>query len=290
MPYPAYQPFRYRSFLQKEKRFRINLKPLKLENWLEPDDRFALELNERERIQKEHPNQVFYAEASSRPSQIETVELILDFLLHHHGDCWDADAHTITDKQRGIIWKRSDFEEAPLMLASKLVQDDLVLMTPCETGYRLCAASVCFPSNWDLTKKVGKPLLEIHAPVPGLDGRTGQLIDGIFNNFRTKTPGWRINWSLMTHGSLYSPTPKGRKLTLAELEDFERSKDWYLRVERQALRRLPKAGDILFTVRIYHDPFEEMLRQPDCSDIHAHLIAAVAALGDAERGYKGFIG
>mgnify|MGYP000846223527 CR=1 FL=1 len=36
-----------------------------------------------------------------------------------------------------------------------------------EGGWRLAAGSLCFPSSWSLVEKFGKPLQDIHAPVPG---------------------------------------------------------------------------------------------------------------------------
>lgn len=288
MPYPPYVPFRYRSFLEKEKHFKIGLKPLDLNRWLEPDDRFAEELEERERLQRDHFGQVFHAEPLSRASQQNVLDLVLEFLEQNFPDCWSSDSKTITDRIRGRVWVREDFADAPLLLASKLVQDDLVIMTPGETGYRLTAASVCFPSNWDLTEKAGLHLADIHAPVPGLSGRTGQLIDRIFSTLKTGVPAWRINWSIMTHGALFSPSPKGRTLTVTDMETPETCQDWYLRVERQTLRRLPGTGDILFVIRIYHDPFRDLAGHPDGAKIHAGLLSAVKALGEDERRYKGF--
>ncbi|TIU52784.1 MAG: DUF3445 domain-containing protein, partial [Mesorhizobium sp.] len=56
---------------------------------------------------------------------------------------------------------------APLVQASLLVQEDLILMRRDESGWRLAAGSLCFPSSWSLLEKFGKPLQQIHAPVPG---------------------------------------------------------------------------------------------------------------------------
>ena len=40
-----------------------------------------------------------------------------------------------------------------------------------EDGWRLAAGSLCFPSSWSLDEKFGRPLQEIHAPVPGFGPR-----------------------------------------------------------------------------------------------------------------------
>lgn len=36
-----------------------------------------------------------------------------------------------------------------------------------------------------------------------------------------------------------------------------------LRVERQTLRRLPRTGAIVFTIRVYLTPLEELVKEPD---------------------------
>ena len=36
-----------------------------------------------------------------------------------------------------------------------------------------------------------------------------------------------------------------------------------MRVERQTLRRLPRTGAILFTIRVYLTPLEQLVREPD---------------------------
>jgi hypothetical protein len=62
----------------------------------------------------------------------------------------------------------------PLHQAALSVQEDLVLMRKGEAGWRLAAASVCFPSSWNLREKFRRPMHEIHGPVPGFAERHPQ--------------------------------------------------------------------------------------------------------------------
>ena len=48
------------------------------------------------------------------------------------------------------------------------VPDDLCVIES-HGNQRLIAASVCSPSYWDLTKKIGKSLRDIHKPVKTLN-------------------------------------------------------------------------------------------------------------------------
>jgi hypothetical protein len=54
-------------------------------------------------------------------------------------------------------------------------------------------------------------------------------------------------------------------------------------MERQTLRRLPRTGDILFTIRIYVQPLCEVAAHPERA---AHLATAMRALPPHMRGYK----
>ncbi|TGQ25043.1 heme-dependent oxidative N-demethylase subunit alpha family protein, partial [Mesorhizobium sp. M4B.F.Ca.ET.214.01.1.1] len=80
----------------------------------------------------------------------------------------------------------SSLAGAPLVAASLLVQEDLILMRRDVSGWRLAAGSLCFPSSWALTEKFGKPLQQIHAPVPGFGPgtRPADLINRMFDGLQ----------------------------------------------------------------------------------------------------------
>lgn len=69
----------------------------------------------------------------------------------------------------GETWdlRRTDFH--PLDLAARLVQEAE------RDGYVLAALSVCFPSRWRIAEKLGKPLRDIHAPVPHYDEKLARI-------------------------------------------------------------------------------------------------------------------
>jgi hypothetical protein len=47
----------------------------------------------------------------------------------------------------------------------------------------LSAASLCFPSRWDVREKIGKNLLGIHGPVPHYAETIGSATQNIFDKF-----------------------------------------------------------------------------------------------------------
>ena len=50
-----------------------------------------------------------------------------------------------------------------------------------------------------------------------------------------------------------------------------------LRVERQTLRRLPRTGAIVFTIRVYMTPLEELVKEPD---VPGRLASAIRSWPD----------
>ena len=172
--------------------FTIGLKPLDLAEWLEIDALYQPYLAEKRRLFAERPDDVFAQEAGTEDAQREVLDLVRAHLEAHAPHLPRLDARP---------------GEAPLKTASLMVQEDLVLMRRGEDGWRLAAASLCFPSSWSLAEKFGRPLQDIHVPVPGFGPgtRNETVIGRIFDNLAVDRPVERANWSLQDNPALYHP-------------------------------------------------------------------------------------
>jgi hypothetical protein len=102
---------------------------------------------------------------------------------------------------------------------------------------------------------------------------------------RPETPMIRWNWSLYGDGRLFHPDSSGPGER--RFGDGERAEHVHLRSERQTFRRLPKSGDIVFTIKIAVDPLETLERHSAGPAIAAALIAQLAALTGEQLSYKG---
>jgi hypothetical protein len=260
--------------------FAIGLTPLNLADWIETDGALGAYLQEKDRLCAAHPETVFVEELATRAAQKEVLKELVSWLLENRSEIYSAKGNGVSIKGTG---RRIELDAAapPLLTAAGLVQEDLVLMRKSETGWRLAAASLSFPSSWSLREKFGRPMHEIHAPVPGFGAgtRNAELIERMFDKFQPSNPVKRFNWSLYTDGALYHPASSG--------ERDVRPEHAFLRVERQTLRKMPVSGDILFTIRIYLDPLLALQSQPNAGQLAASLAGQLMALDAEQLAYKG---
>lgn len=263
------------------KLFAIGLKPLALSEWIDTDERLAADLAEKERLAAERWSEVFAAEPGTDAAQAEVLALLAGHLMQRFPDLYRQDGGTIL-----VTGRRVPLTGPPaLWTAARLVQEDLVLMRRGEAGWRLAAASLSFPSSWKLAEKFGRPIHEVHTPVPGFGGgtRNAELIARMFDNMRAETPMIRWNWSVYGDAELFHPhnSPARRFGTGVRAENV------FLRVERQTLRLLPESRDILFTIRIVVDPLEALERHSDAARIATVLIEQLFSFNAEQLDYKG---
>jgi hypothetical protein len=163
-----------------------------------------------------------------------------------------------------LKWKFriSDFEEWPLDLCGRFVQEDLCLMAPGPDGYTLEAASLCFPARWRLMDKMGLPMGAIHKPVPGYSEKLSRPVDSFFNRIAVDRPVWRVNWSLTTDPTMFQPVRQKHSASELSITSKNAGDKVYMRCERQTLRRLPDTGWILFTIKTYLDKVSKLHKYP----------------------------
>jgi len=266
--------------------FRLGLEPLDLCDWIEVDDHLEFYLNEKHRLTKLYGDKLFVAEEGTRKAQLEALEMIASHITTQFPEIYHSlhDGRVIDIPCAKATVEIDDKDVAPLMLASWLVQEDLILMRKGEDGWRLAAASLCFPSSWSLREKFSKPLGQIHAPVPGFEtgSRNDIVINRIFDNLNPEQPVRRLNWSIYSDDELFHDDRAAEHL---RKQDFENG--IFLRVEHQTLRKLPLSGYILFTVRIHIDPLEQLAAHPNGSDICNGAITLLQKLDAAQLAYKG---
>jgi hypothetical protein len=263
--------------------FQIATQPLDPADWLDPDAHMAAQLAEKARLRETHLSEIFAELPASFPAQAELLGLLADYLPNRFPDMWQREGEAVRIVPTGQTVLLAG--QSPLLTAASLVQDDLLLLSRAEAGWRLVAASLSFPSSWNLSEKIGKVLDAIHGPVPGFgpETRPAQLMARMFDALRPETPMIRWNWSLYGDRRLFHPdiSPSPRFGT------GERADPVHLRIERQTLRKLPETGAIAFTIRISLVDLNELSAHPEAKTIAGQLHAQLEALTPEQLDYKG---
>lgn len=289
MNLPAHTPYDGSSKL-----FAIGLKPLDPAAWIEIDGTYDAQMREKRRLFVTIPEDIFVEEPDTREAQGEVLTLLRQHIARAFPERFRETCKGIAISGHPALTTQMLQSLPPLHAAALLVQEDLILMCRGENGWRLAAGALCFPSSWSLREKFGKPLQEIHAPVPGFGpgSRVEEVIRRIFDNLQVDQPVERMNWSLQAVPDLYYPLSNaGRDERAAtrptKFPDIAAVARGFIRIEGQTLRKLSRSGDILFTIRIHLDPFEALRRHPDCARLARSFAAELLALDARQLDYKG---
>jgi hypothetical protein len=275
----------YLPFADGQWRMNLGLKALNLPEWIDIDQHFVEELALKDQLLKNQYSDVFASIPSSQASQQEVLDLLLSHLLDYFPQYYQQQGTTIENLCTGQIWQIVDFEAAPLDLAGRLVQEDLLLLQPSASGYILAAASLCFPLRWRLSEKIGRNLTQIHAPVPGYQEKLKNPVDSLFERLKFEHPSWRMNWSIVDTPELFLPPSSNQDLEAIINQENVRDK-LFLRRERQTLRRLRQSQDILFTIHSYVDPLKNLENDPPLA---AKLAQAIQQIPTEMQSYKNLL-
>ena len=149
--------------------------------------------------------------------------------------------------------------------------------------WHLEGAVLCFPSLWVLADKMGKPTSLVHEPVPYYAEELSKRVDTFFDRLSPDKPVWRRNFSVWPTLLLWAPRLDP---SLCPSEQFVDGKpvSW-LRSERQTLRRLPRTGAILFSIRVQTVPLSALALRPDrARDLAAWLRSEAGGTRRREMG------
>ena len=241
----------------------------------------------------------FVMEEESLDAQRETLELFMAYLPDRYPDMYtySKEDHTITVHPIESTFTIAEWMDRPLELCERIVQEDLVLMRPGKPlddakhgseGYYMSAAAVCF-SFTKLPEKLSQPVEFLHAPVPGYEKHLRKTMNMMFSKLQPEQPLWRNNWGFSSSGSLDEPffgsdaLSEGRKIDRDVTK--EDVKALFLEIEYQTIRRLPRSGYLLFTIRTMVDPLHSLEHVP--AKAAQCLAASIRGMSPEMRVYKG---
>jgi len=129
--------------------------------------------------------------------------------------------------------------------------------------WRLTALSLSAGSFFTAEEVIGRSLAELHGPVTGFADRFLVRVQRIFEGLRPELVLERRNWTLLNSDALHTPSSAPIRARIGEIGADQAGEALHLRVERQTLRRLPRTGGALFTIRVWLAPLADLAQDPE---------------------------
>lgn len=270
---PEYEPWAAGGF-----RWRLGLRPLDPDDWIEIGADYVEQMTAKAAARTAHPDTVFVELPEARPACDEVLDALVDHLVRLWPNDFRRTPTEIVNVRTGEHIAL-DGSIHPLDVAGRLVQEDLVVMVPIDGRLVFAAGSVCFPNRWDLRSKLGRSLAEVHEPVSRLNEQLADPIDRVFQRLTPDRSYWRLGWGVLDTAELYQAVDG----TAPPRPIDPTVHDVHVRVERETLRRFALTGCVLFTIRTYISPVQNVAAD---SASFARMTQALAAMPDDVRAYK----
>lgn len=218
--------------------FTIGLRPIPEAAWLEGGE--ADPAARKDPLAAAHRDIVWGEAEGSRPGQAEAAALVAAAL--------------------GAPLDGADLP--PLLAAARRVPDDLVLMEKAHGEWRVSALSLCAPTFFTAHEVLGRALGDIHRPVHGFERRFLTRVVRIFDGLRPGLVLERRNWSVVNSPETFTPQSGPIRARIDDIAPAGAGAELFVRVERQTLRRLPRTGGALFTIRVWLSPLDDLAGDP----------------------------
>lgn len=213
--------------------------PLTGDHWTCIDDAFAGQMSERDRLIAASPTLVHALQPRAKPAADELYATLLQTLATRPG--YHLSPHKVRRPDGVSVALDPD---QPLLTLGRLFQEDFCILERIGAEHILTGAILCFPAGWTLAQKLGRPMTQIHTPVPNYDPDIAKRVQRLFDAIRPEQPLWRANSLIYDDPALHQPRLEGAPRPRPVFKTYARS-------ERQCLVRLPKTGAVVFAIHTY---------------------------------------
>ncbi|EME42118.1 glycosyltransferase family 22 protein [Dothistroma septosporum NZE10] len=294
-PPRPYRPFRYGPY-----HITMGLRNMHWDEWIELDNYYLRYHTDKARRIEERGSRCSYTDSSPRVfnGAVELLEELASYLSERYPTMFIRTTNGIdnilTNESFDIRAEHltmNGIKEDPMQLCGRLVEDDLAVMFEREGGqYYLLAGSVLLAGFWRLEDKFGMPLSEIHTSgdVPGYKEKLEKGMTNFFRRVQPEKPVLRNNYFIQVDDNLAWSHSIGREdsetVSWSTAGKNKAIEHHFFRSERQSLRRLPRSGGVVFTIRTYFHPITEIAAEPG---VPGRLASAVRSWGEDVSRYKG---
>lgn len=179
----------------------MGIRKMDWNEWIEMDSNFVPYHDAKvAELQKDVMSRVQYVDnEATRLACFEVLDELTRYLTHRYPEVfqlYNGHIHNTVTGER-FKYPAANPTEA-MVVAAKLVQDDLVIMVKNDDGhYHIDGGAVCLPGFWRLTEKFRMSLDELHieAGVPHYREKLQKAMNRFFENMTCEKPVIRNNVS-----------------------------------------------------------------------------------------------
>lgn len=226
------------------------LQPVADGDWLRVDDAYAAQMAYRDRLIAQRREEVVMRAASPTTAEAVLLEQVVANVLALPGY---ARVDSGVRRPDGVTISLAS-DENPVVIAARLAQEDFLILEQTSDGHVLTSAVLCFPASWTLAQKIGRNMLGIHQPVDRYDDNIAKRVNRVMDVLQQGNAVWRANVLCYNDPELHQPRLEH------ERRPFDPAGPVYVRVERQALKRLTPAATV-FSIHTYLVPIEALTRE-----------------------------
>ncbi|KAL9599213.1 MAG: hypothetical protein Q9219_003994 [cf. Caloplaca sp. 3 TL-2023] len=305
----TFEPRPYRPFRHGPYHITMGLRTMQWDEWIELDNHYLRFHEDKKRRIEERSEKCCRTAPEAYDGAIELLEELYsrpqrcDYLPQRYPSLFQPTPtgirNLLTDETFDITAR--PLPEDPMATAGRLVQDDLAIMFEKPDGqYYLLAGSILLAGFWRLSDKFGMPLSEIHTSgdVPGFKPKLEKGMMNFFRRIQPAQPVLRNNYFIQVDDNLAWSHSIGSEDPVSEVDGgcARQAEGWgsaeknkaighhWFRSERQSLRRLPRSGGVVFTIRTYFEPITKVAEEVG---VPGRLASAVRSWGDDVARYKG---
>lgn len=258
-----WRPFRW-PYHQTMSIFKLDLN-----HWLDMDKWYIRYIEEKEKILIDYGKKCY----DWLPESEVACNELLDTIVHHLSTRYpslfrfDSEKNVICNlitEETIDLSSEARQQEHSLIKASKLAKEDFYVIHQRPDGkHYMIAGAVPFPGGeFNVGNLLGRELDSIHEDVPYYEEKLKRSMEKYFGKMRPEMPIERASWNITwDHELFYS------KIYLAKHNGPEVMKNipfekFNIRVERQALRKLPKSKAIIFSNHPIFYSIDELKDEP----------------------------
>ena len=298
-PYPDWsitdtKPLPYRAFRHGPKyHVTMGLRTASFDDWIQLDNHYPRYHADKAARLASRGSRIARTAPEALPAAIELLEELTTYLPARYPSLFRRTPQGIDNLYSGESFDivSRPLPEDPIATCARLIQDDLALMIERPDGqYHLLSGAIVLPGFWRLEDKFGMPLSEIHTSgdVPQFREKLERGMLSFFSRLRCEQMYSRNNYFIQVDDSLAWSWSIGsedaRDISWGTAEKDRAVEHHMFRSERQTLRRLPRTGAVVFTIRTYFHPITEIAKE---DYVPGRLASAIRSWGEDVSRYKG---